>query len=73
LKKHPPPHAISVQDFVTLYGLPKIDKNPHKLKIPLDLQETDLIDIFGPAKGKKGKAGYTYSECTNQEVVLQIL
>jgi len=48
---------MSVQDFETLYGLPKIGKNPHKHKIPLDLLETNLIDIFGLAKGRKGRTG----------------
>jgi len=56
-----------------LYGLPKIGKNPHKLKIPLDLAETDLIDIFGPAKGRKGRAGYEYLECTDEEICSRIL
>jgi len=31
LKKRPP-HAVSVQDFKTLYDLPKTGKNPYKLK-----------------------------------------
>ena len=72
LKKHPPPRAVSVQEFENTYGLPKEGKNLHKLKIPSDLTETDLIQVFLPTKGRKKKAGYTYSECNDVEVVARI-
>jgi len=61
LKKHSHPHVVNVHDFETLYNLPKTGKISHKLKIPLDLVETNLIDIFGLAKGRKKRVEYTYS------------
>jgi len=68
LKKKHPPRVVSIQDFEALYDLPKTSKSPSKSKIPLG-----LIDVFGPTKGRKGRVRYTYSKCTDKEVVSQIL
>jgi len=53
--------------------LPKEGKNPHKLKIPFDLVEIDLIEVSETMKGRKGRAGYTYSKCNDAEVLTRIV
>jgi len=51
----------------------KEGKNPHKLKIPFDLVETNLVEVFGPTMGRKGRTGYMYSECNDVEVLAIIV
>lgn len=73
LKKHPPPCTVTTEEFVTTYGLPKNGTNPHKFRIPQDLIEKDVSDVFGPAKGRNGRSGYAYAECKYKDVVHRIV
>jgi hypothetical protein len=73
LKNYPPPRAVTTEEFETKYGLSKHGKNPHKLRIPKDLAEKDVSDVFGPAKGRTGRYGYSYAECKDEEVLHRIL
>lgn len=54
------------------YSLPKNGRNPHKLRVLYDLLETNLIDVSGPAKERKGRSGYTYGECKDEEILHRI-
>jgi len=73
LKRHLPLHVVSVQEFETIYGLPNTSKNRHKFKIPLNLVEIDLVEIFGLSKGRKRRVGYAFSKCMDEEVYLRIV
>lgn len=72
LKTHPPPRAVSAEEFETKYGLPRKGKNPHKLRPPHDLHDKEVTDVFGPAKGRKGRSGYHYGECKDEEILARI-
>ena len=72
LKTHLPPCAVTEEEFETKYGLPNKGKNPHKLRLPLDIHDKEVTDVFGLPKGRKGRAGYHYGVCKDQKVVARI-
>jgi len=56
-----------MEEFVTKYGLLKHSKHPYKLRIPQDLIEENVRNVFGPTKGKNGRFGYTCARCKYEE------
>lgn len=68
LFKSQPLLAIDFHAFKDEYGLPNEGINPHIIKSK-DVQEVELKEVFGPARGR---SGYSFVECYNFQIVERI-
>ncbi len=69
LKDPPPPDACPFNDCMDVHNLPHEGINPHRLKTGKDVFEIDMVQVFGPIKGRNG---YSFADVHDDKVLDRI-
>jgi hypothetical protein len=66
LFKNPPPNACPLNEFRDIHNLLHEGINPCRLKMGKDLLEIDMVQVFGPIRGR---SGYSFANVHNDKVL----
>lgn len=60
-----PPLPYTLEDFRDKFGLSASGINPHRARDCKGITQTDLVEVFGP---QRGKSGFFFGDCKDSEL-----